>query len=278
MISCGPLPHAASDPTSPTTPLGFLGHDRDRKNPDAYNSQARRRIDVDFWLRWILPVPAAWSPKVGQPLPLFIKWDDTEYSLRARRPWLCDGHVARCRHLAHGLGRQGRRNRLAGLLPPAQPAHRRRRHRDERRRHRALHVIHTSSTSRAWSTRRFAIQIEAMPTSSRPGSALQILGTALPRIENVRKEVLGCGGDRLRRRAAGRTGAPERALQRHRQAPGQIKKIPWLLKGVQHLLSSEDPRHHAAAARLTAEEARWFAVSGGFGDRVHRGRRTRCVL
>ena len=43
-----------------------------------------------------------------------------------RRARLPHRHAARRRDLAHGVERQGRRHRLAGLLPPAQPAGRRR--------------------------------------------------------------------------------------------------------------------------------------------------------
>ena len=72
-----------------------------------------------------VPDPARWcSSEIGLSLPLFIKWDDSEFGLRAKAagyptvtfpgaavwhvPWT-DKNDAR---------------RLAGLLPPAQPLHR----------------------------------------------------------------------------------------------------------------------------------------------------------
>ena len=67
-------------------------------------------------------IPRAVAEELGLPLPLFIKWDDAEYGLRAGEARLPDGHRAGHRDLAHGVERQGRRDRLAGLLPPAQPA------------------------------------------------------------------------------------------------------------------------------------------------------------
>lgn len=42
----------------------------------------------------------------------------------------------------------------------------------------------------------------------------------------------------------------------------KIKKIPWAVKGLKHLLSKEDPRHHEAPQlNLTPDEARWFTLS-----------------
>lgn len=42
-----------------------------------------RRIDVDFNGWWMCMIPRAVAEELGQPLPLFIKWDDVEYGLRA---------------------------------------------------------------------------------------------------------------------------------------------------------------------------------------------------
>lgn len=43
-----------------------------------------RRIDVDFNGWWTCVIPREVAEKIGQPLPLFLKWDDVEYGLRAR--------------------------------------------------------------------------------------------------------------------------------------------------------------------------------------------------
>ncbi|WP_162245382.1 MULTISPECIES: glycosyltransferase [unclassified Rhodococcus (in: high G+C Gram-positive bacteria)] len=43
-----------------------------------------RRIDVDYNGWWMCLIPRVVAETVGQPLPLFIKWDDAEYGLRAR--------------------------------------------------------------------------------------------------------------------------------------------------------------------------------------------------
>ena len=57
------------------------------KNPlsDRENSKLlHRRIDVDFNGWWMCMIPRVVAEDIGQPLPLFIKWDDAEYGLRAR--------------------------------------------------------------------------------------------------------------------------------------------------------------------------------------------------
>ncbi|MFQ6325643.1 glycosyltransferase [Nocardia sp. CWNU-33] len=43
-----------------------------------------RRIDVDFNGWWTCVIPRQVAEELGQPLPLFLKWDDAEYGLRAR--------------------------------------------------------------------------------------------------------------------------------------------------------------------------------------------------
>ncbi|MPZ64847.1 MAG: glycosyltransferase [Pseudonocardiaceae bacterium] len=42
-----------------------------------------RRADVDYNAWWMCLIPRAVAEDVGMPLPLFIKWDDVEYGLRA---------------------------------------------------------------------------------------------------------------------------------------------------------------------------------------------------
>jgi galactofuranosylgalactofuranosylrhamnosyl-N-acetylglucosaminyl-diphospho-decaprenol beta-1,5/1,6-galactofuranosyltransferase len=42
-----------------------------------------RRIDVDYNAWWMCMIPRVVAEQIGLPLPLFIKWDDCEYGLRA---------------------------------------------------------------------------------------------------------------------------------------------------------------------------------------------------
>ncbi len=44
-----------------------------------------RRIDVDYNGWWTCLIPRAVVEDIGLPLPFFLKWDDTEYGLRAAR-------------------------------------------------------------------------------------------------------------------------------------------------------------------------------------------------
>ena len=70
--SCGATPRAPSRTTTwPTAPL--------RQTPWLH-----RRIDVDYNAWWMCLIPRAVAEELGLPLPLFIKWDDAEYGLRAR--------------------------------------------------------------------------------------------------------------------------------------------------------------------------------------------------
>jgi galactofuranosylgalactofuranosylrhamnosyl-N-acetylglucosaminyl-diphospho-decaprenol beta-1,5/1,6-galactofuranosyltransferase len=43
-----------------------------------------RRTDVDYNAWWMCLIPRSIAEEIGLPLPLFIKWDDAEYGLRAR--------------------------------------------------------------------------------------------------------------------------------------------------------------------------------------------------
>ncbi len=43
-----------------------------------------RRTDVDYNAWWMCLIPRTVAEHIGLPLPLFIKWDDVEYGLRAR--------------------------------------------------------------------------------------------------------------------------------------------------------------------------------------------------
>ncbi|WP_040793899.1 glycosyltransferase [Nocardia higoensis] len=53
---------------------------RDRDN----SKLLHRRIDVDFNGWWTCVIPRQVAEELGQPLPLFLKWDDAEYGLRAK--------------------------------------------------------------------------------------------------------------------------------------------------------------------------------------------------
>ena len=135
-------------------------------------------------------IPRQVAEELGQPLPLFIKWDDADYGLRAGRARLRHRHAARRRDLAHGVERQGRRHRLAGVLPPAQPAGGRR-HALGRQRQRAawpsLKATIKHLLCLEYST--VAIQNKAMDDFlAGPEHIFSILESALPDVRKMREQ------------------------------------------------------------------------------------------
>ncbi|RVW00104.1 glycosyltransferase [Rhodococcus spongiicola] len=54
------------------------------KKPLRKSKLLHRRIDVDYNGWWMCMIPRQVAEEIGQPLPLFIKWDDAEYGLRAK--------------------------------------------------------------------------------------------------------------------------------------------------------------------------------------------------
>jgi galactofuranosylgalactofuranosylrhamnosyl-N-acetylglucosaminyl-diphospho-decaprenol beta-1,5/1,6-galactofuranosyltransferase len=71
----GPAPHVEHDHDFAKYPL---------RDPDD-SRDLHRRIDVDYNGWWMCLIPRAVAEKLGLPLPLFIKWDDAEYGLRAQK-------------------------------------------------------------------------------------------------------------------------------------------------------------------------------------------------
>lgn len=71
--------------------LPALPNDQMRTNHDFNVSSLRktkwlhRRIDVDYTGWWMCLIPVDIMKKIGLSLPLFIKWDDVEYGLRAQK-------------------------------------------------------------------------------------------------------------------------------------------------------------------------------------------------
>jgi galactofuranosylgalactofuranosylrhamnosyl-N-acetylglucosaminyl-diphospho-decaprenol beta-1,5/1,6-galactofuranosyltransferase len=65
------------------TPDQFLGHDFARYGLREA-SWMHQRVDVDYNGWWMCLIPTSVVRRLGLALPIFIKWDDTEYGLRAR--------------------------------------------------------------------------------------------------------------------------------------------------------------------------------------------------
>jgi len=67
-------PHTAYDHNFAKYPLD---------DDDERSMELHRRIDVDYNGWWMCMIPRQVAEELGQPLPLFIKWDDADYGLRA---------------------------------------------------------------------------------------------------------------------------------------------------------------------------------------------------
>ncbi len=63
-------------------PATVHGHDFSRKSLRS-TSWLHRRIDVDYNGWWMCLIPTATIKEIGLSLPMFIKWDDAEFGLRA---------------------------------------------------------------------------------------------------------------------------------------------------------------------------------------------------
>jgi galactofuranosylgalactofuranosylrhamnosyl-N-acetylglucosaminyl-diphospho-decaprenol beta-1,5/1,6-galactofuranosyltransferase len=67
-------------------PYAEYDHDFAEYRLDDNNARSNllhRRIDVDYNGWWTCMIPRQIAEELGQPLPLFIKWDDADYGLRA---------------------------------------------------------------------------------------------------------------------------------------------------------------------------------------------------
>ena len=261
----GAAEHAVYDHDFAKYPLRAIGTKESRLDPKKYDSRAlHRRVDVEYNGWWMCLFPRIVAETNGQPLPLFIKWDDTEYSLRAAAngfptvtwPGAAIWHMAWA-DKDDAIDWQAYfhlRNRLivAALYHEGDP-------RGITRSTFKSTLKHTMCME--YST--MAIQLEAMKDFlAGPDRLFDILESSLPRIAEIRKgysdAVIIESADQL----PAPTGAPGVPTRNIGGRLGKLKKIPWLLKSAKHLVSKEDPAHHEAPQlNLTPEEARWFTLS-----------------
>ena len=237
----------------------------DEKYPDVYDSRAlHRRIDVDYNGWWMCLFPRVVAEQLGQPLPLFIKWDDTEYSLRAGKagfptvtwPGAAIWHMAwadkddaidwqayfhlRNRLIVAALNHDGP---VEGLIASM-------------RKSTFKHIM-----CMEYST--LAIQVEAMRDFlAGPDQLFDILESSLPRIQKIRQQYSDARVIESAAELPPASGAPGVPMADIGGRLAKLKKIPWALKAAKHLLSKEDSRHHQTPQlNLTAHEARWFTLA-----------------
>ena len=261
----GAAEHAVYDHDFAKYPLRAIGDTQSRLDPKKYDSRAlHRRVDVEYNGWWMCLFPRVVAESIGQPLPLFIKWDDTEYSLRAAAhgfptvtwPGAAIWHMAwadkddaidwqayfhlRNRLIVAALYHEGDARGITKSIFKSTLKH---------------------TMCMEYST--MAIQLEAMKDFlAGPDQLFDILESSLPRIAAIRKEfpdaVIIDSADQL----PAPTGAPGVPTCNVGGRLGKIKKIPWLIKSAKHLVTKEDPAHHEAPQlNLTQEEARWFTLS-----------------
>ena len=261
----GAAEHAVYDHDFAKYPLRAIGDAQSHLDPKKYDSRAlHRRVDVEYNGWWMCLFPRVVAESIGQPLPLFIKWDDTEYSLRAAAhgfptvtwPGAAIWHMAwadkddaidwqayfhlRNRLIVAALYHEGDARGITKSIFKSTLKH---------------------TMCMEYST--MAIQLEAMKDFlAGPDQLFDILESSLPRIAAIRKEfpdaVIIDSADQL----PAPTGAPGVPTRNVGGRLGKIKKIPWLIKSAKHLVTKEDPAHHEAPQlNLTPEEARWFTLS-----------------
>ena len=256
-------PHVHYDHNFAKHPLSDQGKFGDK--PDAPNSRdLHRRIDVDYNGWWMCMYPREVAEKIGQPLPLFIKWDDAEFGIRAGKagyptaswPGIAIWHMAwsdkddaidwqayfhlRNRLIVAALHHDGPTGGILRSMQKATIKH--------------LMCLEYSTV---------AIQNEAMRDFlAGPEQLFDVLESSLPKVAAMRKQYpdavkLPTAADLPR--PSGAPGVPTKDIG-GRLAP--VKKAIWLAKGLKHSLSKENPEHHSIPqANWAPIEARWFSLS-----------------
>ena len=256
-------PHVHYDHNFAKHPLSDQGKFDDK--PDAPNSRdLHRRIDVDYNGWWMCMYPREVAETIGQPLPLFIKWDDAEFGIRAGKagyptaswPGIAIWHMAwsdkddaidwqayfhlRNRLIVAAFHHDGPTGGILRSMQKATIKH--------------LMCLEYSTV---------AIQNEAMRDFLKgPEGLFDVLESSLPKVAAMRKQYpdavkLPTAADLPR--PSGAPGVPTKDIG-GRLAP--VKKAIWLAKGLKHSLSKENPEHHSIPqANWAPIEARWFSLS-----------------
>ena len=258
-------PHVHYDHDFYAHPLRDRGEHGTNATGEVVDSKdLHRRIDVEFNGWWMCLIPRVAAETIGQPLPLFIKWDDAEYGLRAGKagfptatwPGVAIWHMAwsdkddaidwqayfhlRNRLIVAALQHEGDAAGIVRSMRKATFKH--------------LLCLEYSTV---------AIQNEAMKDFlAGPERLFDILESSLPRINALRKSfpdavVLPSAGDLPK--PSGIPGIPTKDVGGRL---GKLKKVGWLAKGLLHSVRPENSEHHAVPqANLAPLEARWFSLS-----------------
>lgn len=235
-------------------PLNDEEHERSRL--------LHRRIDVDYNGWWMCMIPRQVAEELGQPLPLFIKWDDADYGLRAGEhgyptvtlPGAAIWHMAwsdkddaidwqayfhlRNRLVVAALHWDGK---ISGLL--------------------ASHMKATLKHLLCLEYSTVAIQNKAMDDFlAGPDNLFEILESALPEVRKMRQEYPDAVV------LPGATTLPPPSDKRWRKKvdipTNSLSISVRLARGVLHQLKAHDPEHHRRPQiNVATQDARWFSLS-----------------
>ncbi|MEH3137356.1 MAG: glycosyltransferase [Mycolicibacterium neoaurum] len=234
-------------------PLNSEEHERSR--------MLHRRIDVDYNGWWMCMIPRKVAQELGQPLPLFIKWDDSEYGLRAGEhgyptvtlPGAAIWHMAwsdkddaidwqayfhlRNRLVVAALHWDGK---IGGLV--------------------ASHLKATLKHLLCLEYSTVAIQNKAMDDFlAGPDHIFSILESALPDVRAMRQQF----PDAVVLESASALPAPSDKRWRKKVAipTNPLSIASRLTRGVAHQLSPHDPAHHVRPQiNVATQDARWFSL------------------
>ena len=234
-------------------PLADEEHERSRL--------LHRRVDVDYNGWWMCMIPRKVAEELGQPLPLFIKWDDAEYGLRAGEhgyptvtlPGAAIWHMAwsdkddaidwqayfhlRNRLVVAALHWDGH---VRGLV--------------------ASHLKATMKHLLCLEYSTVAIQNKAMDDFlAGPERLFSILESALPEVREMRNQF----PDAVVLESATTLPAPsDKRWRRRVKIPTNPVSISVRLsRGVLHQLSAHDPAHHVRPqVNVATQDARWFSL------------------
>jgi galactofuranosylgalactofuranosylrhamnosyl-N-acetylglucosaminyl-diphospho-decaprenol beta-1,5/1,6-galactofuranosyltransferase len=219
-----------------------------------------RRIDVDYNGWWMCMIPRQVAEELGQPLPLFIKWDDADYGLRAAErgyptvtlPGAAIWHMAwsdkddaidwqayfhlRNRLVVAAMHWDGD---ILGLI----------------RSHTKATLKHLACLE--YST--VAIQNKAIDDFlAGPEHIFSILESALPEVHRIRKNY----PDAVVVPAASELPPPSQKLAKKIDPPVRKLSIAYhLLRGVLHNMTKADPAHHKVPQlNVPTQDSRWFLL------------------
>lgn len=221
-----------------------------------------RRIDVDYNGWWTCMIPRQVAEELGQPLPLFIKWDDADYGLRAAEhgyptvtlPGAAIWHMAwsdkddaidwqayfhlRNRLVVAAMHWDGPKAQVIGLV----------------RSHLKATLKHLACLE--YST--VAIQNKAIDDFlAGPEHIFSILESALPQVHRIRKSY----PDAVVLPAASELPPP---LHKNKAMKPPVNPLVIgyrLARGIMHNLTAANPQHHRRPEfNVPTQDARWFLL------------------